>query len=123
MLGLLRSCGARVERHESQIRDENNGAGGVGQTMRAAQQQQQQQCCDKVGDDNEGERSVTKLSESVTIWSPCFVCASNYLHARARLWGDGNMKGRRKEDSAAGGGKIKKTSTARESLLVDCKKS
>lgn len=26
MLGLLRTCGARVERHESQIRDENNGA-------------------------------------------------------------------------------------------------
>lgn len=27
MLGLLRTCRARVERHESQIRGENNGAG------------------------------------------------------------------------------------------------
>lgn len=69
VLGLQRTGGAEVERHESQIRDENNGAA-VGETMRAMEQQ----CCDKVGDDNEGERRVTKLSKSVTIWSLVCLC-------------------------------------------------
>lgn len=88
---------------------------GAAETMRAARQQ----CCDKVRDDNEGERSVTKLSESVTIWSLVCLCLK-VLHW---VLGDGNMKGWRKEDSAAGGEKKKKMKTASESLFLNCRKS
>lgn len=38
VLGLQRTDGAAVERHESQIRDENNGSA-VGETMQATKQQ------------------------------------------------------------------------------------
>lgn len=100
------------ERHESQIRDENNGAA-VGETMRAMEQQ----CCDKFGDDNEGERRVTKLSKSVTIWSLVCLCLQLLL-------GFGRQKHERVERRIQlQGGEIKilKKGDRGGSLFVDCK--
>lgn len=94
-LGLPGTCGATVEMHQSQIRDENNGAG-----------ESVKQCELRRGSVVTKSGRITRVN---AVWlscqslsrsgSPVCLCAK----LLRSVLGDGNMKGWRKEDSAAGG--------------------